>query len=253
MSLHPRRRDARTSSTSRPCCPRCATAPSSATSGKKYAGADLIGRIWDRAVADSLGAAPAADTSTLTLRRGRARPRRPHRRRRPPRASSTRSARSRRPTTARRRGGRDAMKFGIFYEHQLPRPWDEDSERQLIQDALDQVELADRLGFDVRVGGRAPLPRGVLALVGARGVPRRRQPAHQEHPPRPRHHPDRARLQPPGPHRRAHRHARPGVERPGRVRLGRVVVGGRAGRLRHRPGRPSGSSGWRASRSPSAA
>src|SRR2546423_2327393 len=39
------------------------------------------------------------------------------------------------------------MKFGIFYEHQLPRPWEEDSERQLIQDALGQVELADRLGF----------------------------------------------------------------------------------------------------------
>src|SRR2546421_79798 len=45
-------------------------------------------------------------------------------------------------------GGRfRAMKFGIFYEHQLPRPWEDDSERQLIQDALEQVELADRLGF----------------------------------------------------------------------------------------------------------
>src|SRR5687767_4868103 len=41
------------------------------------------------------------------------------------------------------------MQFGIFYEHQLPRPWDADSERQLIQDALEQVELADRVGFDV--------------------------------------------------------------------------------------------------------
>jgi alkanesulfonate monooxygenase SsuD/methylene tetrahydromethanopterin reductase-like flavin-dependent oxidoreductase (luciferase family) len=40
------------------------------------------------------------------------------------------------------------MKFGIFYEHQLPRPWGEDSERQLIQDALTQVEHADRLGID---------------------------------------------------------------------------------------------------------
>ena len=40
------------------------------------------------------------------------------------------------------------MKFGIFYEHQLPRPWSEDSERQLVQDALDQVELADALGID---------------------------------------------------------------------------------------------------------
>ena len=38
------------------------------------------------------------------------------------------------------------MKFGIFYEHQLPRPWDEGSEHRLITDALDQIELADRLG-----------------------------------------------------------------------------------------------------------
>ncbi len=40
------------------------------------------------------------------------------------------------------------MKFGIFYEHQLPRPWSEGSEHRLFQDALDQVELADRLGID---------------------------------------------------------------------------------------------------------
>src|ERR1700684_1892612 len=40
------------------------------------------------------------------------------------------------------------MKFGIFYEHQLPRPWDEGSERQLIADALDQIELADKLGIE---------------------------------------------------------------------------------------------------------
>jgi len=40
------------------------------------------------------------------------------------------------------------MKFGIFYEHQLPRPWEERSELKVIQDALDQVELADSLGFD---------------------------------------------------------------------------------------------------------
>jgi alkanesulfonate monooxygenase SsuD/methylene tetrahydromethanopterin reductase-like flavin-dependent oxidoreductase (luciferase family) len=40
------------------------------------------------------------------------------------------------------------MQFGIFYEHQLPRPWTETSELQLFQDALDQVELADRLGID---------------------------------------------------------------------------------------------------------
>ncbi len=40
------------------------------------------------------------------------------------------------------------MKFGIFYEHQLPRPWGEGDEQRLIQEALDQVELADRLGID---------------------------------------------------------------------------------------------------------
>src|SRR2546425_10757888 len=40
------------------------------------------------------------------------------------------------------------MKFGVFYEHQLPRPWDDGAELQLFQDALAQVELADRLGID---------------------------------------------------------------------------------------------------------
>ena len=40
------------------------------------------------------------------------------------------------------------MRFGIFYEHQLPRPWEPDSEQRLYADALDQVELADRMGFD---------------------------------------------------------------------------------------------------------
>ncbi len=40
------------------------------------------------------------------------------------------------------------MKFGIFYEHQLPRPWQEGDELRLFQEALDQVELADRLGID---------------------------------------------------------------------------------------------------------
>jgi alkanesulfonate monooxygenase SsuD/methylene tetrahydromethanopterin reductase-like flavin-dependent oxidoreductase (luciferase family) len=40
------------------------------------------------------------------------------------------------------------MQFGVFYEHQLPKPWSEDDEFQLLADALAQVELADRLGFD---------------------------------------------------------------------------------------------------------
>lgn len=45
------------------------------------------------------------------------------------------------------------MKFGLFYELQLPKPadaeqWDPDAERRLYHEMLDQVELADRWGFD---------------------------------------------------------------------------------------------------------
>src|SRR5437588_2481352 len=40
------------------------------------------------------------------------------------------------------------MKFGIFYEHQLPRPWADDDEHRLLNEALEQIELADRLGID---------------------------------------------------------------------------------------------------------
>jgi len=40
------------------------------------------------------------------------------------------------------------MKFGIFYEHQLPRPWTERSEFELLQNSLVQIELADQLGYD---------------------------------------------------------------------------------------------------------
>ena len=40
------------------------------------------------------------------------------------------------------------MKFGLFYELQVPTPWREDSELRVYQEALDQVELADRLGIN---------------------------------------------------------------------------------------------------------
>jgi alkanesulfonate monooxygenase SsuD/methylene tetrahydromethanopterin reductase-like flavin-dependent oxidoreductase (luciferase family) len=38
------------------------------------------------------------------------------------------------------------MRFGIFYEHQMPRPWVDGAEEKTLQDALDQVELADQIG-----------------------------------------------------------------------------------------------------------
>jgi alkanesulfonate monooxygenase SsuD/methylene tetrahydromethanopterin reductase-like flavin-dependent oxidoreductase (luciferase family) len=40
------------------------------------------------------------------------------------------------------------MRFGLFYEHQMARPWAHGAEEKLLRDALEQVELADRLGFD---------------------------------------------------------------------------------------------------------
>ncbi|MEX0663911.1 MAG: LLM class flavin-dependent oxidoreductase [Acidimicrobiia bacterium] len=40
------------------------------------------------------------------------------------------------------------MKFGLFYEHQVPRPWSDRDEGQVFQEALEQAELADRLGID---------------------------------------------------------------------------------------------------------
>src|SRR5207247_3093472 len=49
-------------------------------------------------------------------------------------------------TLFRSRGA--SMRFGIFYEHQLPRPWEDGAELRLFQEALDQVELADLIGID---------------------------------------------------------------------------------------------------------
>ena len=40
------------------------------------------------------------------------------------------------------------MRFGLLYELQLPRPWDDRSEHRMIHEALAEVEAADRLGFD---------------------------------------------------------------------------------------------------------
>ena len=57
------------------------------------------------------------------------------------------------------------MKFGLFYEHQLPKPydneqWDPDQEHKLLKNALDQIELADQLGQY----GKRQLPLRVVSL-----------------------------------------------------------------------------------------
>ena len=40
------------------------------------------------------------------------------------------------------------MRFGVFYELQLPKPWQPGDEHRLFKEALAQIVLADRLGFD---------------------------------------------------------------------------------------------------------
>lgn len=40
------------------------------------------------------------------------------------------------------------MRFGVFYELQLPKPWKPGDEARLFHEALDQLVLADKLGYD---------------------------------------------------------------------------------------------------------
>ena len=45
------------------------------------------------------------------------------------------------------------MKFGIQYQLNVPRPldredWDPDDEHRIMKEALEQIEIADKLGFD---------------------------------------------------------------------------------------------------------
>jgi len=40
------------------------------------------------------------------------------------------------------------MQFGLFYEHQSPAPFSAEKDRQIFQNALVELELADRLGYD---------------------------------------------------------------------------------------------------------
>src|SRR5206468_1934106 len=69
------------------------------------------------------------------------------------------------------------MKFGIFYELQLPRPWQAGDELKLYQDALAQLETADRCGYDhawvvehhfLEEYSHSPSPESFLAAASQR-------------------------------------------------------------------------------------
>lgn len=40
------------------------------------------------------------------------------------------------------------MKFGLFYEHQNPKPWSGGDEARVFNESLEQIEVADRIGID---------------------------------------------------------------------------------------------------------
>ena len=79
------------------------------------------------------------------------------------------------------------MKFGLFYELSVPRPWTRETERTVYNNCARAGEAGRRAGLRPGVGGGAPLPRGVLALSRARAVPHRLRHGDQAHPRRPRH------------------------------------------------------------------
>ncbi len=85
------------------------------------------------------------------------------------------------------------MKFGIFYEHQLPRPWD-DGQRAPAHPGRARPGRAGRQARLRRTCGRSSTTssRSTRHSSAPEVFLAARQPAHEEHPPRPRHHPDRA-------------------------------------------------------------
>ena len=55
------------------------------------------------------------------------------------------------------------MKFGLFYQIQVPKPWDEESEARRIWEALDQIAFSEEMGYDSVWFSGAPFPTGVVA------------------------------------------------------------------------------------------
>ena len=84
------------------------------------------------------------------------------------------------------------MKFGIFYEHQLPRPWDADARAPHLSRGARSGRARRPHRHRLRLGGRASFPRGIFPFLGAGSVSRRLLATHQAHPPRPRHRADAA-------------------------------------------------------------
>src|SRR5262245_17648448 len=89
------------------------------------------------------------------------------------------TARERYSTMSQNKHGRerDLMKFGIFYELQLPRPWEAGDELRLDHDELTQHEMSDRLSHHyawvvehhfLEEYSHSPAPEAFLAAASQR-------------------------------------------------------------------------------------
>ena len=129
------------------------------------------------------------------------------------------------------------MKFALFYEIPVARPWDAGRRAPRVQGhaRAGGVRGAVRLGRVL--DRRAPLPRGVLALLEPGGALRRDRRAHAAHPARLRRAAHAEAVQPSGAHGGVGRGARPALRRARRLRHRPLVDAARARGLRHRPAR----------------
>jgi alkanesulfonate monooxygenase SsuD/methylene tetrahydromethanopterin reductase-like flavin-dependent oxidoreductase (luciferase family) len=92
------------------------------------------------------------------------------------------------------------MRFGIFYEHQLPKPWNEGDEARLFHQALEQVVLADRLGYDYAWEVEHHFLEEYSHSSAPGGIPGGLRGPDQDDPRRSRHPPGDPQLQSPRPH-----------------------------------------------------
>ena len=60
------------------------------------------------------------------------------------------------------------MKFWIFYEISVPRPWTRETEKTVYDQCLEQVALADELGFE------SVSPSSIISWRSIRMRPRRK-------------------------------------------------------------------------------
>ena len=145
------------------------------------------------------------------------------------------------------------MKFALFYEIPVARPWNPDSEHVAYKNTLEQAIAGERPGFHafwtvehhfLEEYSHCSNPEVLYGAIAARThehAARLRRAAHAQA------------VQPPGAHRRVGRGARPALRRPRRLRHRPLGDAHRARRLRRRPARTRARCGTRRSSTSSTA